>query len=165
MYSVGGGVLSVFTRTIFQSVFFLLHSRSLSPAIRFCRSPAHVYFFFFRPAVSMTLALWLRPHCNLCRTASNSGVKKGHVSHWFIDWLVTYPKPEVSARVRLCTFLYTASVWSLSTKSNPVLSSPFHTAPPFVRGQLLGTAPCFSARERQIVMESAQGRDLWGGRL
>ena len=122
-------------------------------------------FFFFRPAVSMTLALWLRPHCNLCRTASNSGVKKGHVSHWFIDWLVTYPKPEVSARVRLCTFLYTASVWSLSTKSNPVLSSPFHTAPPFVRGQLLGTAPCFSARERQIVMESAQGRDLWGGRL
>ena len=102
MHSVGGGVLSVFTRTKFQSVFLLAYE------IAYTRHPflsfacACVFF----SAVSMTLALWLCLHCNLCRTASNSGVKKGHVSHWLIDWLVTYSKPEVSARARLCTLLF-----------------------------------------------------------
>lgn len=162
MHSVGGGVLSVFTRTIFQSVFPLAYEAAFTrhPFLSF--ACACVFF----PAVSMTLALWLCLHCNLCRTASNSGVKKGHVSHWLIDWHVTYSKPEVSARVRLFTFffIYSERLITLDQiRSSSVLSISHSSS--FGSGQLLGTAPCFSAWERQIVMESVQGRDLWGGRL
>lgn len=113
-------------------------------------------------------------HFGCVSTVTSAGLPlKGGVKmpcHWFIHWSDCYMfclaalslKCGACMHLRTCTF---TSSEHLSKKTKHVQFLPFSQSSSLNSAQSVSTLRCISQREGQKVMESAQGRDLWGAWL